>query len=97
MHWLKEDWFAMPVLAGPEIGLMYKKDDGYAVKRVYMGLSVALRPDFRLHRRLALFLEPRLSIVPYTFPPHSNNSLMTGSRNWYDLLLSISAGMRISL
>lgn len=97
MYWLKEDWFAMPVMAGPEIGLMYKKDDGYAVKRVYMGLSVALRPDFRLHRRLALFLEPRLSIVPYTFPPHSNNSLMTGSRNWYDLLVNLSFGFRINL
>ena len=95
LWWAGIDWFSMPLVLGPEIGLMYKRDDGYSVTRSYMGLSVALRPDFLVHRHLSLFLEPRFSMVPYTWTPRTNSTLVTGNRNYYDMLLSLSAGMRV--
>ena len=95
LWWAGIEWFSMPLLAGPEIGFIIKQDDGYSVRRAYMGLSLALRPDFLVNRHLSLFLEPRFSMVPYTFSPRTNSTLVTGSRNYYDMLLSLSLGMRI--
>ena len=95
LWWAGIDWFSMPLVLGPEVGLMAKIDDGYSVIRSYMGLSVALRPDFLVHRHLSLFLEPRFSMVPYTWTPRTNSTLVTGSRNYYDMLLSLSLGMRV--
>ena len=95
LWWAGIDWFSMPLVLGPEVGLMAKIDDGYSVIRSYMGLSVALRPDFLVHRHLSLFLEPRFSMVPYTWTPRTNSTLVTGSRNYYDMLLSLSVGVRV--
>lgn len=97
LYWAHLKVFSLPVLFGPEIGAMRKLDLSYGVNRVYMGFTAALRPDFKICRNLALFLESRFSIMPYTVTPRDNGVVFPGTKNYYDMLAGLSFGMRVLL
>lgn len=99
MFWYKtgRGVFSMPFLFGPEAGLMLKPDDGYSIRRLYLGFTGGVQFRFNIARHLGLFLEPRVSIVPYSWKSRGGNVLVTTLANWYDTLYSLQAGVSIPL
>lgn len=88
--------FGCGVVAGPEMGIMYKKDLGYSLKKHYVGLATGVYADCRLGERVSLFLEPRFTLVPYTA---FNDDSTSGNvdRNYYDSLFNFNIGLQIAL
>ena len=89
--------FSMPLLFGPEVGLMLKPDESYAIRKLYLGFTGGIQLRFNLARHFGLFLEPRVSIVPYSWKSRSGNVLITTLANWYDALYSLQLGVNIPL
>ncbi len=99
MFWHKggKGVFSMPLLLGPEAGLMFKPDDGYTIRRLYLGLTGGVQLRFNVARHFGLFLEPHFSLVPYSWKSRSGNALVTSLANWYDVLYSLRLGVNIPL
>ena len=94
---------SLNVLMGPEVGYMYKVDMESDIKghvpvvtSPYVGLTGGLQVKMQLIRRLAMYFEPRVSIVPYDAP----NLGMIGLNkylNYYDSILSANFGIEFLL
>lgn len=99
LHWWKRErkLFSMPLMLGPEAGLMFKPDDGYTIRRLYLGLTGGVQMKLNFARHFGLYLEPRFSIVPYAWKSRSSNVLVTSLANWYDVLYSLQVGFCIPL
>lgn len=89
--------FSMPILFGPEAGLMQKSDDGYTIRRIYLGFTGGIQFRFNIDRHFGLFLEPRVSIVPYSWKSRSGNAIVNTLANWYDTVYGLLAGVNIPL
>lgn len=89
--------FSMPVFLGPEAGLIWKPDDGYTIRRLYLGLTGGIQFRFNLAPHFGLFLEPRMSLVPYSWKSRSGNVLVKSYTTWYDTLFSMQAGIVVPL
>lgn len=89
--------FSMPVFLGPEAGLIWKRDDGYTIRRLYLGLTGGIQFRFNLAPHFGLFLEPRMSLVPYSWKSRSGNVLVKSYTTWYDTLFSLQAGVVVPL
>lgn len=76
---------------------MLKPDDGYTIRRLYLGFTGGIQFRFNIARNFGLFLEPRVSIVPYSWKSRGGNVLVTTLANWYDTLCSLQAGVNIPL
>jgi hypothetical protein len=88
--------FSGGVVLGPEFGYMVKKDIGYTLKRQYVGLGLGLHGNCSLGDRIALFVEPRFTLVPYTAPNDESTSFNI-NRNYYDSLFNFNVGLEINL
>jgi len=87
--------FSAGVLAGPEFGVLYKIDPYYKnIVYPYVGFTVAAQAKYRVWKGLSVFVEPRLSYVPY-----SAYAFMTSTvnRNYYDYVTSVSLGLEYRL
>ncbi len=90
-------WFSLPVIIGAEAGLMIKPDDGYTIRRLYLGLCGGVQAAFHITKRSSIFIEPRFSLVPYSWKSRSSFALVNSLSNYYDTLFSLSLGYTISL
>ncbi len=99
LYWRKNSRqvFSMPLLLGPEAGLIWKTDDGYAIRRLYLGLSAGIQFRFNLASHFGLFIEPRMSVVPYSWKSRSGNVLVKSFTTWYDTLFALQMGVNIPL
>ncbi len=99
MFWYKEGRgvFSMPLMLGPEAGLMLKPDDGYTIRRLYLGFTSGIQFRFNISSHFGLFLEPRLSLVPYSWKSRSGNALVTSLANWYDAVYALHFGINLPL
>ena len=88
--------FGCGVLAGPEMGVMFKKDLGYSLKKHYVGLAAGIHADYHLGERLRVFLEPRFTLVPYT-AQNDDSTSYNFNRNYYDSLFNLNLGLEIAL
>ena len=89
-----QGWFGCSLVGGPEMGRMIKTDIGERLSVHYVGIVGGIHPEFRVHRHVALFVEPRFSIVPYSassgmFVERNDN------RNYYDALFNFNLGMEV--
>ena len=90
-------WFSLPLIFGAEAGLMLKPDDGYTIRRLYLGLCGGVQANFHITKRSSIFIEPRFSIVPYSWKSRSSFALVNSLSNYYDTLFSIQIGYTFSL
>ncbi len=90
-------WFSLPLIFGAEAGLMIKPDDGYTIRRLYLGLCGGVQAAFHITKRSSIFIEPRFSLVPYSWKSRSSFALVNSLSNYYDTLFSLSIGYTISL
>lgn len=92
----KPGFLAASVIFGPEMGYMYKVDRNDVLKTLYMGMTVGAQAKFRLGKRLALFVEPRFSIIPYDAPIHLPTTLHDRD-NYWDGVMNLNAGIEFAL
>ena len=99
MFWYKGGGgvFSMPLMLGPEACLMIKPDDGYTIRRLCPGVTGGLQFRFNISRHFGLFLEPRFSVIPYSWKSRSGNALVTSLANWYDAVYSLQLGVNVPL
>ena len=84
------------VVLGPEAGCMVKQDLGSTLTKHYVGLTSALHIDWKFGKRYAIFVEPRMSFLPYS-APHDQSTVNNVNRNYYDGLFNFNFGMEIDL
>lgn len=94
LGWIRpESGFALSILTGPEVGAIYKKDPYYKdILFPYVGFTVAPQVKVRVFRGFSLFVEPRLSYVPYSAYAFQSSTI---NRNYYDAVVSLSLGAEI--
>ncbi len=99
MFWYKRGRgvFSLPLMFGPEACLMIKPDDGYTIRRVCQGITGGIQFRFNISRHFGIFLEPRFSVVPYSWKSRSGNALITSLANWYDAVYSLQMGVNVPL
>ena len=79
--------------AGPEAGMLFKEDyDRPQIVYPYVGASAGIQAKVRVFRGISLFLEPRLSYVPYSANAFSSQ---TKNKNYYDAVVSLSMGLEV--
>lgn len=90
------DWrrFRFLVLAGPELGLLHKEGVENLQMFPYMGLSGGLQFRWEPWRDFALFLEPRVSAIPYST---RSNKLQVAYLNYSDLVTLMYFGLEYRL
>lgn len=93
--WKDQDRFSVAVMAGPEVGLLNKKDP-YRKDIVYpyVGASAGIQAKCRIAGGLSVFIEPRASYVPYSAYAFSTS---TENKNYYDAVMSLSLGFEYRL
>lgn len=92
------------VMAGPEVGLLIKEDyykgDDTNIKTFkypYVGATAGLHIKCGLFGGLSLFVEPRVSYVPYSSYISNEIDNSTKNQNNYDGVLSFSMGIEYKL
>lgn len=97
--------FCASLLLGPEIGYMVKHDIGGGIVVPspalklgvpYVGMTGGVQAKFRISHRVALFIEPRFAVIPYSAPSDDLTS-PNANRNYYDGLMNCSAGVEYYL
>lgn len=93
---------AASVLAGPEIGYMYKvdQDTGKAgtfpvITSAYVGITGGVQLKCRLTKRFSMSIEPRVSVMPYDAPYH--NSPANLFDNYSDSIFNFNIGLEYTL
>ena len=93
---LKDNIFGLSILCGPEIGHMKKHDRQEVLADHYVGLAGGLNFSVKVHKMLALFVEPRFSLVPYSAECDVLDT-QSINKNYYDGLLNFNVGFEILL
>ena len=75
---------------------MNKEDLRETLGRLYLGVSTGAQVKFRLTPLLALFVEPRFSIVPYAAPAVTGSGI-NSYQNYYDGVMNFNAGIELCL
>ena len=88
--------FSSSVLLGPEVGFFSKTDLNGKLSDLYVGLSTGLQANLKIASGVSLFVEPRLSIVPYS-APSDDATLVDAYRNYYDSVISVNVGLQYDL
>ena len=85
--------FCVSLMVGPEAGLMKHADTARNIMP-FVGITGGAQVKTRLSRSVALFIEPRISMVPY-----SAKSSVPGSKmeNYYDGVFNCNVGIEYSL
>lgn len=96
--WKERSCFSVPLLLGPECGYMHKDDRAMKIGKMYLGLAAAAQLRFRLADFIALYIEPRFSIVPYYLEFHSDYIYESGvMETYYDGLVNLNFGIEIDI
>lgn len=83
------------VFLGPEAGVIYKEDPYKAnILYPYVGFSTGMQLKWNIVGGFCVFLEPRVSIVPYSAYAFQTSTL---NRNYYDAVVSLSLGFEYRL
>lgn len=85
--------FCLSVMAGPEAGILHKDTIGRKMTP-FVGITGAVQAKTRLSDRFAIFIEPRISMVPYPGPSGVRHAAY---RNYYDGVFNCSAGVEFNL
>ncbi len=91
---------SLSLVIGPEIGYMYKSDLMSSLFTPYIGLTAGIQYKFRIFEFMSVFVEPRMSAVPYTHDAPKGNPLDFEKRpdkyNYYDSVVNVNAGLEFS-
>lgn len=90
-----ESRWAISMLGGPEMGVLYKQDPYYKdIVYPYVGFTLAPQAKYTFGHGFSAFVEPRVSVVPY-----SAYAFMTSTvnRNYWDAVVSVSLGVEYTL
>lgn len=88
---------SVPVIFGPEIGGMTKRELENDIRRAYLGLSGGLQVKYRVSGWFSVFVEPHFSIVPYSVVEDVLDPLKNVGTNYYDNTISLNLGVEFSL
>lgn len=93
--WKGQERFSVAVMAGPEVGVLDKKDP-YRKDIVYpyVGATAGIQAKCWIAGGLSVFIEPRASYVPYSAYAFSSS---TENKNYYDAVISLSMGFEYRL
>ena len=91
----KEDRiFSLPLVAGPEIGYMNKKDyQDNNLNRYYIGLAAGMQVRFLVAKHLDMFIEPKFSMVPYSIVSDTYIDNTKKTTDYFDGLVNLSFGL----
>ena len=91
----KDTPWTAALLLGPEMGYMKKVDPYRAdIRYIYTGLTTALQAKREVWNGISAFVEPRLSLVPYSAYAFRTSTV---NRNYYDAVFSLSIGVEYNL
>lgn len=83
-------------LLGAEIGNMNKTDPDLPIKTTYIGLTGGVQLKCNITKQLAVFIEPRGSLVPYSnLEPDPANPRNTFRKNYSDNVFNLNIGIEL--
>lgn len=91
-------WSVAPFI-GPEIGYMVKKEDSGDLRKVYLGMTAGVQIKYHIQKNMAVFVEARTSVIPYSHREKRVTSLNTVyvRRSYYDQVFNGSIGFAFRL
>lgn len=89
--------FGISAFLGPESGFMHKLDGGLVINSLYTGATGGLQFRFEVIDGLDVYVEPRVTVLPYSAPTDKPAPQKYWERNYYDGLASLSLGVRYRL
>ena len=92
----KDPVFSFYTILGPEAGYFRKTDISRDIAYPYVALNGAFQFKFKLVDALSFFVEPRFTMVPYSYV-NSMDSLDGLRHNYYDYLFSLNLGIEFAL
>ncbi len=97
LHYVNEGKLPLrlSLLFGPEVGGMHKTDLNETIFVPYMGLSAGVQLKAKVSKHLALFLEPRCSLVPYVYKTSVLLDSTDSLTNYHDFVTNFNFGFEI--
>lgn len=89
--------FSLPLLFGPEIACVTKRESTRNINNFYLGLTGGFQLKYRILEYISIFMEPRITIVPYTIVNVSEDPLKHVGHNYYDTLYNLNFGIELDL
>lgn len=90
-------YLAVSVIGGAEIAGMNKKDISQSVKFTYFAFTGGLQAKYRINDRWGVFVEPRLSLVPYSYVPKNSQGIeLTNRMDYSDNIYNFNLGVEYS-
>ena len=87
-------WLAVSVIGGLEIAGMNKTDVTQNVKYTYLAFTGGLQAKYKVNSRWGVFVEPRLSLVPYSYvPKNSQGTVLTDRTKYSDNIYNFNVGV----
>lgn len=87
-------WLAVSVIGGLEIARMNKTDVTQSVKYTYLAFTGGLQAKYKVNSRWGVFVEPRLSLVPYSYvPKNSQGTVLTDRTKYSDNIYNFNVGV----
>lgn len=87
--------FSMPLMFGLEAGHFKKSGTDITLNKWYCGLTGGMQLKLRAAEHCSFYLEPRFSIVPYTYASKEQGG--PAFKNWFDTIANINFGVEIDL
>lgn len=84
------------LLVGPEVGYMNKVDLFSSLLTPYVGVSAGLQYRLRVCKWFALFVEPRMSVIPYTHDGMDDGLMIQEKFNYIDNVVNVNFGMEFA-
>lgn len=93
----EDEKFSSSLIIGPEFGYISKDDNPYGkFSQYYTGLSAGVQFKFKVQPRLAVFIEPHCSIIPYSVGATEVGDLWVRN-NYYDAIVNLNLGVEYNL
>lgn len=94
----RDSRFSLPLLFGPEISSVTKKDSMLGNKSSFsFGLTGGLQLNCRILDNISVFLEPGATVVPYIFKDKKIDMGKTTGVNYFDFLVHFNLGLALYL
>lgn len=93
---IDERRFTCAISLGPEFGYLHKADVENNISKIYVGGTVAIQPNVKISKNVGLFLEPRLSLVPYSISQLGLGGVEIRV-DYYDMLYNMTFGFTFHL
>ena len=91
----REHKFGANILLGMEFGKMHKQDGEASVDRSYAGFTGGVQLKYYVTKNMAVFAEPRLSLVPYTFNERDKRTGKLLEQSFVDNICNLSLGIEV--